>query len=154
MGTTPLSSRLPVTYTYSLVECLAGEGSAPSFPYASANLYSLQSVAKKSFLSAGCNPSNFSPNQIHIWKILGHTAIFKVWVLGLTRLLYIFKSDVHAVFQTTPGALYLNVYFNLCSIMLPFSFGNGFLLACDLLHNSSGKFLKIEESLMQDKKWL
>ena len=105
------------------MECLAGEGSVPSFPYASANLYSLQSVAKKSFLSAGCNLSNFSPNQIHIWKILGCTAIFKVWVLGLTHLLYIFKSDVHAVLQTTPGALYLNVYFNLCSIICLFLLG-------------------------------
>lgn len=36
------------------------------------------------------------------------------------------------------------MYFNLCSITLPFSLGNGFLMACDLLHNSSGKFLKMQ----------
>lgn len=77
-----------------------------------------------------------------------------MWVLGFTLLLHIFKSDVNALFQTTPGDLYLNVYFNLCSIMLPFSFGNSFLLARDLLHNSSRKFLEIKEALIQDKRWL
>lgn len=160
MRATPLFSWLPVSYTCSLGECFTGKGSAPSFPYSSANLYSLKSVEKKkkkklkTLLSAGCNPSNSSPNQICIWKIWGCTAIFKVWVLGLSCLLYIFKSIVHALFQTPLGALYFNVYFNLCSIMFHFSFGNGFLLAYDLLHNSNGKFLKIREALLQDKKSL
>jgi len=74
--------------------------------------------------------------------------------VGVRTHLFIFKSDVHAVFHSTSDALYLNVYFNLCAIMLPFSFGNGILLACDLLQNSRGKFLKIKDALKQDKKWL
>lgn len=49
-----------------------------------------QFVAKKSFLSAGCNPSNFSNNEIHIWKILEHIAISNVWLLGLTLLHFVF----------------------------------------------------------------
>ena len=58
---------------------------------------------------------------------------------------------MHAVFQTSPGALCLNLYFNLCSIMLPFSSGDDFMVAYDLLHNSSEKLLKIKKVLMQDK---
>lgn len=38
--------------------------------------------------------------------------------------------------------------------MLPFSSGDDFMMASDLLHNSSEKFLKIKKALMQDKIYL
>lgn len=89
MGTTPLLLVASKILIY--ISQVFGRRRFSSFLFLCFSKSSLsQSVAKKSFLSAGSNPSNFSHNEIHIWKILEHIAISNVWLLGLTLLHFVF----------------------------------------------------------------